>query len=118
MVIADLLAVAADVPGPSRWVAVRTGHLQFSRRVLADPHHHARLIEHGHGRPGRSHPHGCRPDGPAADVDGGWISTGTVDGVKVQAIAAPLRGGRHEGLARASGVTTAERADLVRWLVG
>lgn len=54
---------------------------------------------------------------PLSEGDG-WISTGTVDGVEVQAIAAPLSGGTSsEALTRATDVTTAEHAELLRTLV-
>lgn len=47
----------------------------------------------------------------------GWTSTGTVDGVQVQALAAPLSGCSSEPPARSTDVTTAEHAELLRALI-
>lgn len=43
-----------------------------------------------------------------------WTATGKVDGVEVQAIAAPVRGSSSEPLVRTGEATTAEHAQLLR----
>jgi hypothetical protein len=50
------------------------------------------------------------------EVEGGWTSTGTVDGVVVQALAAPLSG-VVDLEARITDATTAEHAELLRALI-
>jgi hypothetical protein len=51
-----------------------------------------------------------------ADVDGGWSSAGTLDGVKVQVLAAPMPDGFGTPPPRSANATTADHAALLRAL--